>query len=203
MEKARRKEREFNLRRADILDAAVKIFAAKGFHNATVAEIAASSGFAIGTLYQFFASKEQLYSALLTEKLTAMYAAVRAAVGDVSDIVGKIEQLVASQFRFVEENAEFCSIFVRGDYLSLSGGSVELRSRIRSDYARHVAFIEEVLRAGIRAGVLREMDPTMMATALTGIVNSYASQWIALAEMDSLTRKTPSVLAIFLEGVRR
>ncbi len=203
MEKARRKEREFNLRRADILDAAVKIFAAKGFHNATVAEIAASSGFAIGTLYQFFAGKEQLYSALLTEKLTAMYAAIRAAVGGASDIVGKIEQLVDSQFRFVEENAEFCGIFVRGDYLSLSEGSAELRAGIRRDYARHVAFIAEVLRTGIRAGVLREMDPTTMATALTGIVNSYASQWIALAETESLRRKTSSALAIFLEGVRR
>ncbi|MHB8769562.1 MAG: TetR/AcrR family transcriptional regulator [Syntrophales bacterium] len=203
MEKAKRKEREFNLRRADILDAAVKVFATKGFHNATVAEIASSSGFAIGTLYQFFPSKEQLYSALLTEKLTAMYTAIRAAVEGASDIIGKIELLVDSQFRFVEENAEFCSIFVRGDYLSLSEGSGELRGRIRSVYARHVAFIEEVIRAGIRAGILREMDATMMATALTGIVNSYASKWIALAETESLTQKTPFALAIFLEGVRK
>mgnify|MGYP002400988900 CR=1 FL=1 len=203
MEKAKRKEREFNLRRADILDAAVKIFAAKGFHNTTVAEIAASSGFAIGTLYQFFASKEHLYSALLAERLTAMYADIRAAVAEASDVIGKIELLVSSQFRYVEENADFCGIFVRGDYLSLSEGNAELRGRIRSDYARHVAFIEEVLADGIRAGLIKEMDPTLMATALTGIINSYAAKWIALAEEGSLREKTPHVLAIFLEGVKR
>ena len=61
MVKAKRKEREFNLRRAEILEQAEKIFAAKGFHNTTVAEIAGASGFAVGTLYQFFESKEQLY----------------------------------------------------------------------------------------------------------------------------------------------
>ena len=118
-----------------------------------------------------------------------------------ADIIGKIELLVASHFRYVEENAEFCSIFVRGDYLSLSEGSAELRKRMRRDYAFHVSFIEEVMRDGIRTGILKEMDPTMMAAALTGIVNSYASKWLALAEEESLSEKTPFVLAIFLEGV--
>jgi len=202
MEKAKRKEREFNLRRADILEAAVKVFAAKGFHNATVAEIAASSGFAIGTLYQFFESKEQLYTAMLTEKLGSMYAGIRAAVEEEGDVIRKVELLIDSHFRYVEENAEFCRIFVRGDYLSVSEGSGELRTRIRQDYAHHVAFIEGVVRDGIRTGVLRKMDPAMIAAALTGIVNSYASRWIVLAEEEPLTEKTPLVLAILLEGVR-
>jgi len=202
MEKAKRKEREFNLRRADILEAAVKVFAAKGFHNATVAEIAASSGFAIGTLYQFFESKEQLYTAMLTEKLGSMYAGIRAAVEEEGDVIRKVELLIDSHFRYVEENAEFCRIFVRGDYLSVSEGSGELRTRIRQDYAHHVAFIEGVVRDGIRTGVLRKIDPAMIAAALTGIVNSYASRWIVLAEEEPLTEKTPLVLAILLEGVR-
>ena len=114
MDKAERKEREFNLRRAEILEQAEKIFAAKGFHNTTVAEIAGASGFAVGTLYQFFESKEQLYTAMLTEKLNMMYSDVRESVAMEEDTVRKIECLVASQFRFVENNAEFCSIFIRG-----------------------------------------------------------------------------------------
>lgn len=203
MEKAKRKEREFNLRRAEILEAAVKIFAAKGFHNATVAEIAAASEFAIGTLYQFFESKEQLYTAMLTEKLGMMYADIRNAVDQEKDIVRKIELLVASQFQYVEENAEFCSIFVRGDYLSLSEGSGELRKRMRSDYALYVSFIEGVMRDGIGAGILRPMEPPMMATALTGIANSYASKWLVTGEKESLRGKTPFVLDIFLRGVKR
>ena len=58
MEKSKRKEMEFQLRRTEILSQAEKIFAAKGFHNATMAEIASASGFATGTLYQFFEGKE-------------------------------------------------------------------------------------------------------------------------------------------------
>ena len=203
MEKAKRKELEFNLRRTEILDAAVKIFAAKGFHNATVAEIAAASGFAIGTLYHFFEGKEQLYTAMLTEKLGMMYAGIRTAVEEETDIVRKIELLIASHFRYVKENAEFCRIFVRSDYLSLSEGSAELRKRMRSDYALHVSFIEEVMRDGIRAGILKKIDPPLIAVALTGIVNSYVSKWLAVAQGESLKSKVHFVLDIFLEGVKK
>jgi AcrR family transcriptional regulator len=203
MEKAKRKERDFNLRRTEILEAAVKVFAAKGFHAATVAEIAAASGFAIGTLYQIFESKEQLYTAMLTEKLAMMYAGIRASVEEEADCVRKIEILIVSHFQYVEENAEFCSIFVRGDYLSLSEGDAEVRKRMRSDYARYVSFIEEVMRDGIRTGILKNIDPPLMAAALTGIVNSYASKWLTVAQRESLKSKAPFVRDIFLEGVRK
>ncbi|MEK7374589.1 MAG: TetR/AcrR family transcriptional regulator, partial [Thermodesulfobacteriota bacterium] len=166
MEKEKRKEREFNLRRAEILIQAEKIFSAKGFYNTTVAEIANASGFAIGTLYQFFKSKEKLYTAVLTEKLGMMYTGIQKAVEEEPDLLKKIEVLVTSQFRFVENNTEFCNIFIRGDYLSLSGGSMELRARMIKDYTVYASFVEGVMRKGIRAGVLKKMDPRLMADAL-------------------------------------
>lgn len=203
MEKAKRKAREFNLRRAEILDQSVKIFAAKGFYNTTVAEIADASGFAVGSLYQFFASKEQLYTEMLSEKIAAMYAGVREAVAKETEIVRKIEVLVAAQFGFVENNAEFCSIFVRGDHLSLSEGSVALRKRMMDDYAGHVSFIEGVMEEGVRTGALKKMDPRMMAIALTGVINSCASKWLTLWEGTDLKGQVPFVVDVFLEGVRR
>ncbi len=203
MEKAKRKEREFNLRRAEILEQAEKIFAAKGFYNTTVAEIAAASGFAVGTIYLFFESKEQLYTAMLNEKLNMMYEGIRKAVGQVAGVFRKIEVLTASNFQFVESNAEFCSIFVRGDHLSLSEGSVALRERMMRDYADHVSFIEEVIREGIRTGDLKKMDPRMMASALLGIINSCSFKWLTVAKEGSLETKVPFVLDIFLEGVRQ
>jgi hypothetical protein len=72
-----------------------------------------------------------------------------------------------------------------------------------SDYAVHVSFTEEVLREGICAGVLKEMDPRMMAAALTGIINSSAAKWLAMMEGASLMGNVPFVIDIFLEGVRK
>jgi len=201
MEKARRKEREFNLRRMEILEKAEKIFSAKGFHSTTIAEIANTSGFAVGTLYQFFQSKEALYTTMLTEKLATMYTNIRESSCGNRDVVEKIEGLISSHFSFVESNADFCRIFVRGDHLSLSAGSEKLRQRLMADYTVHVSFIEEVMREGIQDGILKKLEPRMMAVALTGIINSCASKWLTMSDGTSLIGNVPFVLELFLQGV--
>ncbi len=55
---------------------------------------------------------------------------------------------------------------------------------------------------GIRSGVLKGMDPHMMAAALAGIVNSCASKWLSMTERISLVNLVPFVIDIFLGGVR-
>ncbi|MCE5266139.1 MAG: TetR/AcrR family transcriptional regulator [Deltaproteobacteria bacterium] len=203
MEKEKRKEREFNLRRSAILEEAGKVFGAKGFHKTSVAEIASASGFAVGTLYRFFPGKEELYTAVLTEKLKTMYDGIRRAVDLETDLQRKIDTLVATQFRFVEENAEFCSIFVRGDHISFSEGGAELRKRMAADYAVYISFVEGVMRDGIRSGILKQMEPRLMAAALTGIMNSYASKWLSLSEGWALGENVRTVVDIFLQGVKK
>jgi AcrR family transcriptional regulator len=66
MVRSERKEREFNMRRAEILRTAEKIFAAKSFQDVTMAEIANASGFSTGSLYQFFEGKENLYTTMIS-----------------------------------------------------------------------------------------------------------------------------------------
>jgi hypothetical protein len=140
---------------------------------------------------------------MVTEKLNMMYSGVRESVGEQKNIVKKIEVMVASQFHFVENNAEFCSLFIRGDHLSLSAGGIELRERLKTDYAAQIALTEAVMREGIQAGLLKKMDPCMMAAALAGIINSYASKWLTTDEGISLMNYVPFVMDIFLEGVRK
>ena len=120
MEKLKRKEMEFQVRRTEILNQAEKIFAAKGFHNATMAEIANASGFATGTLYQFFEGKENLYNIMVGEKLDRMYLEIRESVNSQEKLIDKIEKLIASHFHFVENNVDFCDLLIRGEGLSLS-----------------------------------------------------------------------------------
>jgi len=203
MNKAERKAREFSLRRAEILDQAVKIFAAKGFHRTTVAEIAEASGFAIGTLYQFFESKDQLYIEMLTEKLVLMYGRVQEAVAGESDGIRKIEVMIESQFAFIENNVDFYGLFVREDHLPPSGRALELRKRMMADYMDHIAFVEGVMREEIRRGILMEMDPQMMAVILKGIIRSCVVRWLSVRDGTSLASLVPFVAQIFLEGVRK
>src|SRR5208337_4537069 len=64
-----RKERETAFRKDTILDAARGLFEKEGFSNTTMAQIAAKSEFGVGTLYQFFPSKQILFAEVIRQGL--------------------------------------------------------------------------------------------------------------------------------------
>jgi AcrR family transcriptional regulator len=202
MEKSKRKEMEFRLRRTEIICEAEKIFASKGFHNATMAEIANASGFAIGTLYHFFDGKKTLYTTMVTEKLEKMYSEIRESVNREEIIINKIKKLVESQFHFVENNVDFCDLLIRGEGMTVSDGGTILRDRLIADYFKHIGFVAQIMRMGMDAKTLKTNDPQMMAYALLGIIRSFIYYWMLTEKDTLLSDKVDCVTDIFLEGVR-
>lgn len=203
MEKTKRKEREFNARRAEILEQAEKIFASKGFHSTTVAEIAQASEFAIGTLYQFFESKDKLYETMVTEKLASMYAEIRSAVSGAGGVTAKVAALVGSHFSFVERNKEFCNLFIRGDSITFSEASAGLREKMISNHLSHLAFIEGFIREGVKDGALKAEEPKVMAVALIGIIRAFIINWMMSANREPLSSRRDQVVNIFFNGVMK
>jgi len=111
MKKISRKEREYRTRREEILKAAESAFAQKGFHNSTVAEIAKESEFAIGTIYQFFKNKEELYYIMMIEKFDLLYSTLLNGVGKNIKCSAKLLCLVEIVFAFIEGNVDFFKVF--------------------------------------------------------------------------------------------
>jgi AcrR family transcriptional regulator len=202
MVKSERKEREFHLRREEILKEAEGVFAAKGFYKATVMEIAEASGFAVGTIYQYFSSKEELFSSLVTEKLEILYGGVRGAVAGQQNALEKIRALVEANFLFVENNISFCNIFIRRGNASLAEGTADLREKMIADYLEHVGFIEAVIAEGVKSGILKQLDPRLMAFVLAGMINSFVMSWMKNLGRGSLCELTDTLLAVYLEGVK-
>ena len=63
--KLSRKEKDKLRHREEILEAALLLFSSKGFHTVSMQDIASESEFGVGTLYNFFESKEQLFVELM------------------------------------------------------------------------------------------------------------------------------------------
>lgn len=203
MEKAQRKEREFNMRRAAILREAEKIFSAKGYHNVTVAEIARASGFSTGAIYHFFESKETLYTTMIIEKMTLMYASIIEEVDSAKNLYDKLASFISAHLRFVEENTDFCRIFLRGENeLSPQTTSV-LRQQLRDDYLNNLSYMENIFKAGIKRGLLRNLPPRDIATALSHLIRAAAVDWMMMPPNESLASKKDMILDIFLNGVKK
>ncbi len=134
---------------------------------------------------------------------TVLCTAGSRAVARESDGIRKIEVMIESQFAFIENNADFYGLFVREDHFPPSERALELRKRMMADYMDHIAFVEGVMREGVRGGILMEMDPPMMAVALKGIIRSCVVRWLSVRDGTSLASLVPFVARIFLEGVRK
>jgi len=203
MERLERKKREFNMRRAEILKQAEKVFATKGFHNVTVAEIANASGFSIGSLYQFFEGKENLYTTMISEKLDLMYADIRKTTNAAKDITDKIEVLIDAHLQFIEKNKDFCRLFIKGENAALSEAMALLRQKLIDDYFKHITFIENLLKDGIRKGLLRALPPHDMASALFHLIRASSMEWMLVSSKESFSSKKGFILDIFLNGVKK
>ncbi|MDD5711650.1 MAG: TetR/AcrR family transcriptional regulator [Smithellaceae bacterium] len=201
MEKNERRAREFHLRRKEILSHAERIFAAKGFYNTTVAEIANSSGFAVGTIYQFFEGKEHLYTTMISEGLDLMYGGIRDAVKQEKGFVARIEALVRAHLSFVENHTEFCSILMNVKNNALSSEGTSLRDRMVSDYLSNIRFIEEVISDGVTDGELMRIDERASAVALIGMIHSFTIEWLMSRTPEPLVEKLGTIMDLFLNGI--
>jgi AcrR family transcriptional regulator len=198
--KLHRKEKEFRFRRAEILEQAEKLFARKGFHETTMAEIAGASGFSTGSLYHFFSGKEELYSIMVLEKVHLMYAEILDAVTREQTIRGKIKALVSSHFEYVEHHIDFYRLLVGHESGLRSEGLKNLRESIVEEHLKHVVYIEDLLKEGIRKQVLRALDTKSLAKALMGVIAYFKFAWIMTCPGTTLSEKADDVVDIFLKG---
>jgi AcrR family transcriptional regulator len=198
--KLQRKEKEFRIRRAEILEHAEKIFSAKGFHETTMAEIADASGFSIGSLYHFFSGKAELYSVMVMEKVHLMYAEIENTASREQTIRGKITALVLSHFEYVEHHIDFYRLLVGHESGLRSEGLKNLRESIVEEHLKHVVYIEELLKEGIQKQVLRTLDTKSLANTFMGIISYFKFAWIVSPPGTSLSGKVDDVMDVFLKG---
>lgn len=191
------------MRREAILAEAEKIFSVKGYHNVTMAEIAAAAGFSTGALYLYFESKEALYTDLIIEKLTLMYSSVFREVAAAKSIFEKLDAYILAHLKFVEKNTNFCRIFLRGEN-ELSPLTMDsLRERLKEDYLDSLARMEDIIKTGIKKRLLRNLPPRDIATTLSHLVLGCAEDWLAIDAQGSLVSKKDMILDIFLNGVKK
>src|SRR3954469_19616402 len=99
-------------KRARIMDAAIKVFAERGFHTATVAEIARSAGVADGTIYLYFKGKDDLLLRLFDEKMTALLAEARDELSREKSAPDKLQRFIQLHLALVERNPDLASVLI-------------------------------------------------------------------------------------------
>jgi AcrR family transcriptional regulator len=203
MEKVDRKVREHLTHRKEILLAAEKLFAAKGFFPTTMSEIAQKAEFGTGTLYKYFKSKEDLYFTLIDEKTAEINGPVKAELSKKIPAIERIEKILRIQFEFFERNRDFFRIYIseRGRFEWTVKD--DLGKGIHEKMVAYIHLLAQVMKQGIKDGAFKPKDPIDLAHALVGIVNSFVFEWLIAPRPYPLLSKVDTVLDIFLRGAQR
>ena len=198
-----RKERDQQVRRRDLLAAAERLFAQKGYHHTTMEDIAHEAQYGTGTIYLYFKKKEELYEALLERKVGEYVTHVHNRVREAESHLEKVRTLLSAKLEFFETHKEFFRIYL-AELSTLDSTLRRCSAKHREKmYYDHQAFVAQTLSDAMRAGVIREVDPTKLATAFTGVVNPLLSEWIKSRSKDSICGIESFVTDLLFKGLEK
>ena len=188
-------------KRRQLLDAAVRVFARKGFHASRVGDIAEEAGVAHGLLYHYFKSKDQVLEAVFQENWSLLVARIES--------VEETDEPAADQLRHI-------SAIVLRTWLHLPdvvrvviqefGRSPELGERI-GELTLPIDAIQRVIARGIERGEFRQdVDPVFAATVVYGAIDELLTGWVLgrlPAGEEDVAKAERTMIEVILAGLQQ
>jgi AcrR family transcriptional regulator len=192
-------------RRQDILVAAKHVFAERGYHATTIADIARAAGLSYGSIYWYYESKEALFHELMSAEASALRSRIasaaagtaRSAQGSSEAAVEPFRAAVRATIEFYDADRALVKLLFR-DAFALGKSFEEHLSRIQGSF---VADTERLVVALQRAGVMQAGPSRVIAYAITSLIGQLAHR--RLVTDDGLCAETLSdfVVDLLLYGL--
>jgi TetR/AcrR family fatty acid metabolism transcriptional regulator len=181
-----------------IIEAAVRVFARKGYYNSRVSDIAREAGIAAGTIYLYFRTKDDILVTLFREKMAQFVSALGKAIAEEPDAVAKLRRLIFLHFQILEQNPELAEVV----QVELRQGHKFFRGASAHEVASYFSLIESVLEEGMADGRFRRTLPVKVATkSLFGAMDQVATSWVLGKRGYRLVESAEAVADIFLRGL--
>jgi AcrR family transcriptional regulator len=197
------RERARDVYRSGILEAADVVFARKGFGGAHISDIARAAGFATGTVYNYFDSKDEVFRSLFELRGEQFLESAKNVLNEHADAMERLAALVRASLAFLGTHQATYAVFVE-----LGGTSETSIRRIGGDtcqklYHRYLALYERVIGEAVQARRLRSDWPLEELVALlTGAMNGIAARWLWSRSTGSPVDKAEMILDFFQQGAR-
>lgn len=192
-------------KRTRILEAAQKVFVEKGFHQTKVADITRRAGIGKGTIYLYFPDKESILFAILTEGMKEIIQIMSQTVSNKKEnFLTKIQNLVKDEFEFVENHWElFHMLFLQRVIQTLHTRKVKIKESCQMASNEFRKLMGNLMKQGIREGVLMEYDPYKLGMLFQSLINSFSIQSIIYDSNKNIISEEPFLVDLFLKGAQR
>ena len=163
-----------------ILDAAVAVFAERGFHSSRVSDIATRADVADGTIYLYFKNKEEILMAAIHSAFDAFMKNARTEIATLPSPIDKLRRLAFLHLQAMGSNRNMAIVF-----------QMELRQSVRfleafshQQMVEYLGVVRECIRQGQQQGVFRpELHEKIAANCFFGALDEMVTSWV-LADED-------------------
>lgn len=187
--------------RSRILDAAARCFARKGFANASQDEVAAEAGVTKGALYWHFASKHDLFFALLDARCAEMDQYLPTAVASAmaaGSPKAALVALISAIVRRLATDPDWPRLFI--EFFGQTRDPA-VRERLGQRYLQSYADTAALIGAGIPTGVAPQGDPVDHAVFWTALIDGLMLAWLANPDSIALESRIVRIIDILWDGL--
>ena len=174
---SRREQRRLqhqDLSRAQLLDAAEEVFGRKGFHEATLKEVAELAEFSVGSVYSFFDNKDDLFRQIFVRRGEEFMPGLRAVVEDPgADPVAQLHGLVDFEVGFFRQHPRFGRLYLRYSNATAQANDREADVAVAGNYEESMRLQADLFARGQQAGEFRPGDPEVLARLFSGLIAAY------------------------------
>ncbi len=157
---------QIKTKRERILDAAQVIFAAKGYHQAKMEEIAEQAVVGKGTLYEYFPSKQELFKEMFRVILSDYMSQVAAPNADQLTIKERVRHLVEMHLRYMINNRHHMPT----SFGDLDGMDEDIMGWMYGIRQENIARMISIFEQGIARREIKGFSPELGANLLSGIL---------------------------------
>ena len=164
-----RKQREFDRRERDIVEAAFDLFADKGVENVTIEMIAEAAEIGKGTIYKHFKSKNEIYASLIIGRGKEIHKQV-SEIYQSLPVLEKLRSVLALYVDLFFKKKKALIVFNKCEaMLTPEGLSENVLKQVEKLHAMKAAQIEDLFSQGIKEGVFIDADPSVLTMIASGV----------------------------------
>ncbi len=188
---------------AEIYEAALKVFAEKGFTKATLDEIAEKINITKPALYFYFKSKDDLFFSLIKSRFLKLNE-IRDNIlnKDISPLI-KLKEYIYEFVRFFKQNKNFFYLLMNSQNFTFKFKKSELKIKIKKNMVEHLSKIKSLMDECISAGYLKKRNSFFLVFALQGLINQILFHSLHLKDFfgsNKIKIDASEILKLFLEG---
>ena len=194
-----KREKSKEAKKEKIIEAAVKVFAKKGFYTANVKDVAKEAGVADGTIYLYFKNKEDLLISLFEHKMKSILDIFKQALKNISDPLDQLKEFIKVYFNLIESDPDLSDVF----QVELRQSTKFLKDYHNQQFSDYLNIIAGILEKGKKIGFFRpEMDIHICKIFIFGAIDEVARQWILGADAKySLSEATEQTCDNLVKGL--